>query len=184
MTGEKFDFWESITVADYYLKLVDACGCLSCYKCFTSCSNKVGKLVSKKKDKGLIKPDSMKDVPDGDAADSFQGLTKAAIYLGEGPVLYLQIIKTLAILCTLLTLINVPLFFMYSSTAGSRVNIFSFDSLFEHFSLGNVGFHAPVCQISHLPVESGQDLYQELGRIDVNAKKVPINPPISMNFKC
>ena len=151
LTGERFDVSESITVADYSLKLVDACGCQTCFKCCTACSRTVGKLVSKKKDKGLEKPASMQDVPDGDNADSFQGLSKAALHVGEGAILYLQIIKTLAILCTLLTLINLPLLLMYSSTAGSRVNLFSLNSLFEHFSLGNAGYNAEMCQVSHLP---------------------------------
>lgn len=59
LTGEKFDVWDSVTVADYSLKLVDACGCLACYKCCTTCSKKVGKMVSKKKNKGLEKPATM-----------------------------------------------------------------------------------------------------------------------------
>ena len=42
----------------------------------------------------------MQDVPDSGSdpeenMDSFQGLTNAAIYVGEGAILYLQMVKTL-----------------------------------------------------------------------------------------
>lgn len=61
----------------------------------------------------------MDDVPSSDSNDSekndtFKGLSNASIYLGEGAVLYLQTIKTLAILFFILTVINLPVFMMYS----------------------------------------------------------------------
>ena len=71
LSGERFDVWESITVADYNLKLIDACGCQTCFKCCSKYAKKAEKLVTRKKDKGLEKPASMQDVPDGEAADSF-----------------------------------------------------------------------------------------------------------------
>lgn len=61
----------------------------------------------------------MKDVPDSDsdsdANDTFKGLSPAAIYLGEGAIMYLQMMKTLAVLFFLLTIINIPVYMMYSS---------------------------------------------------------------------
>jgi hypothetical protein len=48
-----------------------------------------------KKRKSFEKPDTMKDVPTSsddssdNKNDTFKGLSKAAIYIGEGPILYL-----------------------------------------------------------------------------------------------
>lgn len=80
---------DSVTVDNYMLKLIDACGCLKCYEIVTGVSKRANKFIFKKKDKGLQKPASMKDVPDDENNDSFQGLSKASIYVGEGPILYL-----------------------------------------------------------------------------------------------
>ena len=92
----------------------------------------------------------MKDVPtssddSSDKNDTFKGLSKAAIHVGEGPILYLQIMKTFSIMCLILSIINLPLFMMYSSTAKDAANFFNMNSLFEHFSLGNIGRKENVC---------------------------------------
>lgn len=71
LSGEKFDVWESLTVANYNIKLIDAFGCQKCFDACTVCLKKAEKLVTRKKDKGLEKPASMQDVPDGAAADSY-----------------------------------------------------------------------------------------------------------------
>lgn len=61
----------------------------------------------------------MKDVPDSEsdseANDTFKGLSSGAVYLGEGAVIYLQMMKTFAILFFVLTILNIPLYLMYSS---------------------------------------------------------------------
>jgi hypothetical protein len=115
----------------------------------------------------------MKDVPDSgsdsmDNLDSFQGLTKAAIYVGEGPVLYLQIVKTLCLMCLALSLINVPLFMMYSSAADGTVNIVNVGSVFTHFSLGYIGTTVQMCQTSHIPIEAVDFKYPFMGPIKYN----------------
>ena len=117
-TGDKFSIIDSVTVDNYYLKLSDACGCMKCYEFLSNFKNRIKNFISKKKEKQIEKPHSMKDVPDGDKVDSYEGLTKAAIFVGEGPILYLQIIKTLAIFCILLTVLNLPLIIIFSSSAG------------------------------------------------------------------
>jgi hypothetical protein len=71
LDGEKFSIYDSVTVSKYFLKLIDACGCLSCYKCFSEQSKKATKFIFKKKEKGIEKPSSMKDVPDDENNDSF-----------------------------------------------------------------------------------------------------------------
>jgi len=63
----------------------------------------------------------MQDVPDSGSdsenQDSFQGLSSAAIYVGEGAILYLQIVKTLGIMCVILSIINLPLYMVYANAA-------------------------------------------------------------------
>jgi hypothetical protein len=110
----------------------------------------VGFCLGRRKKEQFSKPESMKDVPtssdnSSDANDTFKGLSKAAIYVGEGPILYLQIMKTFSIMCLALTIVNIPLFLMYSSTAKEHANFFSLNSLFEHFSLGNIGREDFIC---------------------------------------
>ena len=61
----------------------------------------------------------MRDMPDSDSDVSeegpFKGLNDAAMYIGEGPILFLQIMKTFSILFTVLSLINAPIFWIYSA---------------------------------------------------------------------
>ena len=72
----------------------------------------------------------MKDLPDTDSSDdpikndTYKGLSEAAIYLGEGAVLYLQMMKTFSILFLLLTIINLPLYILLQS-ATSDTNDYS-----------------------------------------------------------
>ena len=184
LTQQKFDVRSSITVSMYELKLADALGCIRCYNFCTKCKDKASGVLLRKKDKGLQKPESMKDVPDDDKNDSYQGLSKAAVFLGEGSILYLQIMKTLGILCILLSIVNIPLFTMYSSTAGDAFNFFNLNSMFEHLSLGNIGLDKKVCQVSYLDMDYKTEKYSEMSEIDINAKRIPVGQPISMNFKC
>lgn len=53
---------------------------------------------------------------DSDAEEEgpFKGLTDSAMYVGEGPILYLQIMKTFAVMFFVLSLINLPMFLIYS----------------------------------------------------------------------
>ena len=75
----------------------------------------------KKQLKTVAKPKTMVDVPDSassgnsdDQNDTYKGLSQASMHLGEGAVLYLQTMKTLAIMFFILTAINLPLYFVYS----------------------------------------------------------------------
>ena len=118
-TYEKLDLRDNITVNKYSLKLVDAIGCLYCFGVCKKCLKFCKSLFSKKEKKFILKPDTMKDVPDSDsdseANDTFKGLSSASIYLGEGAVMYLQMMKTFAVLFFILTVINIPIYIMYSS---------------------------------------------------------------------
>ena len=127
----------------------------------------------------------MKDVPDDQKKDSFEGLSKAAIYMGEGPILYLQIMKTLGIMCICLTILNIPLFLLYSSPANRLdVNFFNVNSMFTHFHLGNIGRNEYICQTSNLDHDASVERYEFLTPIDIDRKETMIQPPLEMKFKC
>ena len=85
----------------------------------------------------------MADMPDSDSDASeegpFRGLNDAAMYIGEGPVLYLQIMKTFAILFSVLAFINGPIFLIYSSAAEKSAveSILSYD--WKTFTIGSLG---------------------------------------------
>ena len=91
----------------------------------------------------------MADVPSSDSEDSekndtFKGLSNASIHLGEGAILYLQTVKTLAILFFILSLINIPIMLMYAnSTYGNQYE--KIDQVFKYFTLGNIGQTYSVC---------------------------------------
>ena len=127
----------------------------------------------------------MKDVPDDQKKDSFEGLSKAAIYVGEGPILYLQIMKTLGIMCSILTILNIPLFMLYSAPSNRRgVNFFNLNSLFTHFHLGNIGRNEYVCQVSNLEHDAALKEFDFLSPIEVNAEGTLSSKPQKMHFKC
>ena len=83
----------------------------------------------------------MKDVPDSDsdseANDTFKGLSSASICLGEGAVMYLQMMKTFAVLFLMLTILNIPLFYMYASMTDDN-NYTNLNEVFQYFTLGNI----------------------------------------------
>ena len=94
--NDKFKLSESVTVKDHNLKLFDACGFLRCLEKITRIFRKCFKKCFKKKTKKKFeKPSSMKDLPDTDSDASeegpHKGLSDAAMYVGEGPILFLQI---------------------------------------------------------------------------------------------
>ena len=92
-TYEKLNLQDSITVNKYGLKLIDAVGCLYCLGICKKGIKFLKSLFPKKSTKFVIKPETMKDVPDSDsdseANDTFKGLSAASIYLGEGAIMYL-----------------------------------------------------------------------------------------------
>ena len=67
----------------------------------------------------------MKDVldsySDSEATDTFKGLSAASIYLGEGAIMYLQMMETFAVLFFILTFINIPLCFIYTSLIEGKI---------------------------------------------------------------
>jgi hypothetical protein len=87
-------------------------------------------------------------------------------------------------MCILLVIVNIPLFLMYSSTAGEDANFFNTESLFKHFSIGNIGSDKDVCQVSYLNHDKGKEMFPYLTDIKLNDEFLPSGPPAIMNFKC
>jgi hypothetical protein len=76
-------------------------------------------------------------------------LSNASIYLGEGAVLYLQTMKTLAILFFILTIINLPVFAMYAGSTRNN-DYSSMNQIFKYFTLGNIARTNKICGYSTL----------------------------------
>jgi hypothetical protein len=146
-TREKFSPFDRVHVFNYGIKLTDACGFIVIINWFASMKSKLKRFLLKKnffkKEKYFKKPPTMKDLPDTDSEDdpikndTYKGLSEAAIYLGEGAVLYLQTMKTLAIMFFILTIVNIPLYAFLQS--GTRGNDFSSFIALDYFTLGNLG---------------------------------------------
>lgn len=111
-------------------------------------------MLFKRRKRKLEKPISMRDMPDSDSDISeegpFRGLTDAAMYIGEGPILYLQIIKTFAVLFLVLTIINLPIFWIFSSSIEKSTleSIISRD--WEALTVGSLGHKELNCFNSHI----------------------------------
>ena len=116
--GVKFPVSDSITVKSHTFKLFDAFGCIRVLEKFSKMKDRFFNKLFKKPKKKLQTPSSMGDLPDSDSGGEeegpFKGLTDSAMYIGEGPILYLQIVKSFAIMFFVLGLINVPCFWIYS----------------------------------------------------------------------
>ena len=107
----------------------------------------------------------MNDVPtSSDSSDSHQDdeywkLPTSTRYLGQGSVLYLQTMKSLAILFFILSLINLPLYYLYYFNT-KHLDGDDIQELFYYFSLGNMGFYNLICGRSYLLHEEANRVYQ------------------------
>ena len=72
-----------------------------------------------------------------DEEGSVNGLRKISFVLGEGAVLYLQIMKSLAVMFFLLSVLNIPVYMMYSS-ASINNDYLNLDSGLRFFTVGNL----------------------------------------------
>ena len=67
--------------------------------------------------KSLEEQDNMQSASDDTESDedgAYGGLSAASCHLGVGAVLYLQILKTFAILFLVLSIINIPIYITYA----------------------------------------------------------------------
>jgi hypothetical protein len=117
---------------------------MAIYNCAKKGKKRILEWLFPREKKLIEKPESMQDVPDSgsgsDNHDSFQGLSQAAIYVGEGAILYLQIVKTLGIMCVILSVINMPLYMIYAHAGNlAPVNVSNMNEVIDGYCLGNIG---------------------------------------------
>lgn len=84
----------------------------------------------------------MTDLPDSGSsssdAEEDKGITKCSQGLGDGATLYLQMMKTFAIMFFLLSILNLPIYIIYEqNTSGNILN--KLDQFFKYFTIGNLG---------------------------------------------
>lgn len=122
LTKERFDFSQRVTVKDYAMKLWDPCFIyVLARQCKKVCTKYYKLSRGNVDDHKGARPDSLKDLPDSPSDSSeledevgFGGLTAAGAHLGVGAILYLQTMKTFALLFFILTIMNLPVYFIYS----------------------------------------------------------------------
>lgn len=164
-TREKFSPFDSITVHKFSIKIWDACGFIQIINFCQLAKSRIKKALNiSKKDKSFKRPETMNDLPDSDSSDdpikndTYKGLSEAAIHLGEGAVLYLQMMKTLAILFFLLTLINIPLCALLESSTRSN-SYAKFTNALKYFSIGNLAVPEQLCSYSHILYQKSADQF-------------------------
>lgn len=184
---EKFDIRDRITVKDYYQKVTDFIYCYKIGQNLQEVQRKVRKHFNKENNiqSHIVKPESMIDLPDSDS-DSMdtdeqqaKGLTITAMNLGDGATLYLQMIKTFALMFILLSIINIPIYVLYEHNTQGNV-YFDFSKSFRLYTLGNLGQLSKRC--SHQTMDWHFLEYYDKVKYP---NKVLSNPkPPKMQFDC
>jgi hypothetical protein len=163
LTKERFDYDQRVTVKDYAIKLWDPCSLYVLVRQCKKCCAKYYKLSRGNVDdhKGA-RPDTLKDLPDSPSESSeledevgFGGLTAAGSHLGVGAILYLQTMKTFALLFFILTIFNLPVYFIYSQTTENN-DYRSLDTVFQHFTFGNLGGTNAACSSIPLSLDASE----------------------------
>ena len=123
----------------------------------------------------IPKPESMADLPDsGSSSNSSEeesgrkGLTTAAKTLGDGATMYLQSMKTFAIMFFVLTIINMPVYVIYASNTDGN-NFSNLNVFFTYFTLGNLGRSNLKC---------------DYGNVESNLRIESDQTPRKLNLKC
>ena len=71
--------------------------------------------------------------------------------------------KTLGILFTLLSIINIPVFIMYSAAKQELpLSLLSIESITDNFCLGNIDHEVHLCRHSHLSYTSAKAILPTL----------------------
>ena len=109
----------------------------------------------------MDRPESLKDLPPSESESSeledevgFGGLSAAGAHLGVGAILYLQTMKTFCVLFFILTILNLPVYFIYSQTTHNN-DYTRLDTVFQYFTFGNFGRIKGTC--SSVPVTFNSD---------------------------
>jgi len=188
-TLEKFSIWEPITIKDYGLKLFDIAGCIRLYELYKKGKKHCFKWLVKKKKKKFEKPISMRDVPDSDSGSSdtkntYKGLSNAAIFVGEGPILYLNIMKTLYIMFIVLSILNIPLFMIFASFGDNSFMYELFTLNFNKLTLGTLGLKENHCTTTHVSLDEAREYYPNLKTPLYNTKEIGTHSKAKMNLAC
>lgn len=92
-------------------------------------------------------PDSGSSSEDSDA-DENNGITECSLALGDGATLYLQMMKTFAIMFFILSFLNIPIYIIYEkNTEGNDWG--EMGKLFKFFTIGNLGQLTKKCGFSN-----------------------------------
>jgi hypothetical protein len=90
-----------------------------------------------------VRPQTLEDEPEpesdlsSDEEGSINGLRKISFVLGSGAVLYLQIMKSMAVMFFILSVLNVPIYLMYSSSTINN-DYLNLNSGLRFFTIGNL----------------------------------------------
>jgi len=123
-TGKSFAFDSRITVNKYSQKLIDVFGVLTFKKFMKKFNKRLKKLFNTGSSIMYLKPKSLEDLPTSSSgtssssdvdANRSKGLTNCSLKIGLGASLYLQTMKTLMYLFLILSIINLPVIYMYSN---------------------------------------------------------------------
>jgi hypothetical protein len=90
----------------------------------------------------MEKPEHMIDeLTSGSSSSSEEGeggISACSQALGDGASLYLQMMKTLAIMFAILSIVNIPILMIYeNNTQGNQLDDLS--QVFKYFTIGNLG---------------------------------------------
>ena len=160
-TKQKFSISDRITIKNFGPKLMDIFYCLIVYEYYLKVKRVIRRRFFKVRKQKFEKPAHLKELEgdsDSDGCSSSsssdedagqRGLTVAAQHLGEGAALYLQSMKTIAIMFTVLTILNIPILYMYSSQT-SHNNYQNLTELPKYFTIGNLGRTDSECDYSEV----------------------------------
>lgn len=166
-TKQKFKITQSVTINDFYQRLFCYPSCKSVIVPLKRCVRVLTGCFKQKIEKNKIKkPVSMNDVPtSSDSSDSdhdddeYWDLPISTRNLGQVSVLYLQTMKSLAILFLILTLINLPMYYLYYFNT-ENLNSDDIQELFYYFSMGNMGFFDLLCGSTYLLHSEANEVYK------------------------
>lgn len=151
-TKEQFGLFERITVKDYWAKIGG--GVFMCYGCirvYQNVKRGIRKRLNPNDEKQYFK-DYLEEIPslvkimedsnDDESSEeddkAAQGINVASRNLSESAFLYLQSLKTLVILFSVLTLVNLPVMYIYQSNTDNN-NFGSITEVWKYFTIGNLG---------------------------------------------
>ena len=105
------------------------------------------------------KPISLKMIPSSDEESSLEegvhagrGISVCAQTLSESAVLYLQSMKTFAIMFFILTIINMPVLLVYKNTTKEN-DYLDLKKFFGYFTIGNLGQTDSRCDWTQVDLE-------------------------------